>query len=439
MKKAAAILFVLASLINLSNSQPTWTDISIPNLQTIPLNSVSTISGSIVWAAGFNRTVVFTSNGGVNWVNRGGTIPGNPDIYVIAAIDANTAFIGANVIAPATAYIYQTTNGGVNWIPRFVQPGGFINDIKIVNPNFYFAYGNPVGGKWTLLRSLNAGLFWDTTGLLLPGQSNHQGDWNGMAFYPTLSGGTLFWFATNLGGVFHSANSGSTWTFQTVPGAQITYSISFSDANTGFCSGDNNMYSTTNGGVTWVIAPNLPGTGPCYTIANSAGRFWYARGNTIYYSVNSQPFVPQHVFGGQTGYRHMSFVYSPFSNIESTVGGWAITGEMVISNYTDNSIGVVQIGTEVPAKYSLSQNFPNPFNPSTKIRFTIPNTGSETPYVRLIVYDILGREASTIVNSNLRPGDYEADWDASNYPSGIYFYTLSSSKFTSTKKMIVLK
>ena len=59
--------------------------------------------------------------------------------------------------------------------------------------------------------------------------------------------------------------------------------------------------------------------------------------------------------------------------------------------------------------------------------------------VQLVVYDALGKEITILVNKNLQPGSYEADWDASNYPSGVYFYTLKAGNFTESKKMILLK
>ena len=90
-----------------------------------------------------------------------------------------------------------------------------------------------------------------------------------------------------------------------------------------------------------------------------------------------------------------------------------------------------------PKHFSLHQNYPNPVNPSTKIRFEIPGGGNEV--VHLKVFDILGREVRMLVNENFKPGIYEADFNAADLPSGVYFYTLSSGKFVDTKKMILVK
>jgi hypothetical protein len=101
-----------------------------------------------------------------------------------------------------------------------------------------------------------------------------------------------------------------------------------------------------------------------------------------------------------------------------------------VDNITSTDLSEV-----VPTEFLLHQNYPNPFNPSTKIEFKIPEAG----LVNLKVYDILGREVITLLNEEMQPGNYKVDFDASTLASGIYFYTLNSREFISTKKMILLK
>jgi hypothetical protein len=98
-------------------------------------------------------------------------------------------------------------------------------------------------------------------------------------------------------------------------------------------------------------------------------------------------------------------------------------------------IGIVHNGGEIPREYMLGQNYPNPFNPKTHFEFKISNSG----FVNITVYDLLGREIAMIVNENLSAGTYTAEWDGSNHPSGIYFYRLQSGEYTETKKMIFIK
>ena len=104
-------------------------------------------------------------------------------------------------------------------------------------------------------------------------------------------------------------------------------------------------------------------------------------------------------------------------------------------------IGIEPISSEIPQRYELLQNYPNPFNPMTKLRFSIPLSRgvAEGRGVLLKVYNSIGQEISTLVNEHLKPGIYEIEWDASNLPSGVYFYSLITSEFTQTKKMVVIK
>ncbi|MCX6159651.1 MAG: T9SS type A sorting domain-containing protein [Ignavibacteriae bacterium] len=98
-------------------------------------------------------------------------------------------------------------------------------------------------------------------------------------------------------------------------------------------------------------------------------------------------------------------------------------------------INISLIGTEIPSAYSLSQNYPNPFNPTTKIKFDVMRNGN----VKIMVYDIMGREVQTLVNESLKPGTYEASLDGSKLNSGVYFYKLITDGFTETKKMLLIK
>jgi len=107
-----------------------------------------------------------------------------------------------------------------------------------------------------------------------------------------------------------------------------------------------------------------------------------------------------------------------------------------------HTVGIKVVSSSVPGDFKLFQNYPNPFNPNTKINFSIPENGKsrmENSIVVMKVYDILGREIVTLVNEKLKPGFYEIQFSINQLPSGIYFYRLSSSEFTDTKKLVLLK
>lgn len=104
------------------------------------------------------------------------------------------------------------------------------------------------------------------------------------------------------------------------------------------------------------------------------------------------------------------------------------------------TVGVNSNSNIVPDKYVLHQNHPNPFNPTTKIHYYIPfeNNGI-LPIVLLKIYDVLGNEVATLVNKKQSPGSYSVQWDATKFPSGTYFYKLSSPAFEKVMKMVLTK
>lgn len=106
-----------------------------------------------------------------------------------------------------------------------------------------------------------------------------------------------------------------------------------------------------------------------------------------------------------------------------------------------NLVGIGNNSNVVPEGFKLEQNFPNPFNPSTSINYYVP----ELSKVTLTVYDALGKEINTLVNTNQLPGNYSINWNGKdsrgyNLPSGAYLYRLTAGEnFTETKRMIMLK
>ena len=139
----------------------------------------------------------------------------------------------------------------------------------------------------------------------------------------------------------------------------------------------------------------------------------------------------------------------PSNNNESYNGCWGVymlpSGKIIAS---DRQTGLYVLKTNfpltgvsnevsniVPENYTLEQNFPNPFNPSTNLEFGIPELG----YVSLKVYNASGKEVSTLVNEVKQPGNYSVKFNGANLTSGIYFYTIKAGEFSSTKKMLLIK
>ncbi|MCG3120070.1 MAG: hypothetical protein ALAOOOJD_02671 [bacterium] len=98
--------------------------------------------------------------------------------------------------------------------------------------------------------------------------------------------------------------------------------------------------------------------------------------------------------------------------------------------------GVASSKSETVARdFQLAQNYPNPFNPSTSIAFSLGKAGA----VKLQVFNALGQKVATLVNGKMPAGQHSVIWDASNVPSGIYFYRLEAGAFSQTRKMVLMK
>jgi hypothetical protein len=112
-------------------------------------------------------------------------------------------------------------------------------------------------------------------------------------------------------------------------------------------------------------------------------------------------------------------------------------------SYDELNVTDVQNESLIPSEFKLEQNYPNPFNPSTKIKYNIPSViasgTTQSQFVSLKVYDVLGNEVATLVNEEKPAGSYEVEFNAANLSSGIYFYKLQTGAFVETKKMILLK
>jgi len=126
---------------------------------------------------------------------------------------------------------------------------------------------------------------------------------------------------------------------------------------------------------------------------------------------------------------------SPDSTGNDTAITLAMNTAIVETARWQNITSVINISAEIPREYKLSQNYPNPFNPVTTINFDIVKAG----IVRLVVYDALGRVVEEILNENVQPGSYKANFNAGKLASGMYFYKLTTQDFNDVKRMVVLK
>ncbi|TVM01077.1 MAG: hypothetical protein CV087_11390 [Candidatus Brocadia sp. WS118] len=158
--------------------------------------------------------------------------------------------------------------------------------------------------------------------------------------------------------------------------------------------------------------------------------------STLYMYQGRTPTDPVAAIGNvQSGFVVASVFQDPryytgaFGPVIRAVIGWVQSNGGVITGVNNPNT------TSLPNEFSLSQNYPNPFNPATKIKYSIPKSG----LVTLKIYDILGKEVTTLINEVKNAGTYEAVFNGTNLSSGVYFYKLETTGFVDTKKMFLLK
>ncbi len=206
-------------------------------------------------------------------------------------------------------------------------------------------------------------------------------------------------------------------------------------------------YNTANGDSVWVRRYNGGGSGnlqidEAYSIAidslsntyitgrsiNNAGVFDFA--TLKYDSAGNQKWIARYLgIGKKVVVDNSLNVYVTGGNSE------AGTGSDYLTIKYSQPVGIINYSNEVPTSYKLYQNFPNPFNPTTIIYFSIPVRTN----VKMCIYDVLGKEVELLINEYLNSGNYDIKWDASGYTSGIYFYKITTESYTETRKMILIK
>jgi photosystem II stability/assembly factor-like uncharacterized protein len=393
---------------------------------TNSLLSVKSVSNLVGWAVG-GSAIRRTTNGGTTWIDCN-PAPGNitGEIHSIEATNADTAFCTSK--SPAGAFIYRTTNGGTNWTQVFTQNNGFVNAVHFTSSRHGYAVSNPVGGNWVVWYSVSCGAVWDTI-RTVPQNGNESG-WNNSLVFT----GNYAWFGTNNSRVYKAYNPVCVWIACPTAGLANSMSVHFNSNSLGLAGG-NSLVRTTDGGQTWQDLNSVPGSGNILGIDGNGNDFWFIRGSQIYMSTNCGD-------DWSLCYTASDTLYDiNFALVNGCPEGWAVgRNGIIIRMSSDSLIGIGNHNISTPSEYKLFQNYPNPFNPVTKIKFDLPSAGQGHAFdLQLIVYDVLGREIAVLLNKKLSSGTYDIEWDGSNYPSGVYFYTLKCSDFTASKKMLLIK
>jgi photosystem II stability/assembly factor-like uncharacterized protein len=387
------------------------------------LRTVSAVDDNIVWAGGASGVVIKTTNGGTNWQSVGGGALGTDQVNNIFGISATIALC---TTSPSSGtFVFRTSDGGTTWVQVFSQTGGFIDAIWMTSNTNGFMMGDPAGARWSLWKTSDGGVNWDSTGLYLP-QNGSEAGWNNSMMIL----GSNIWFNTNGARIYYSSNNGTNWIAQTTPSAATAFaSVWFNSPARGLASWNTTPLFSTNGGTSWASGTTPPGSGNIAGIIGGGFLFWIVRNTAmgIYKTTDygttwttdyTAPAVLWHIALSRTG-----------------AAGYAVGASGGVSKNPLLFTGVIPISGEVPSSFYLAQNYPNPFNPQTTINFSLPKSA----FVSLKVYDVLGNEVLNLVNENKTAGNYAVRVDGTKLSSGVYFYTLNAGDFTRTKKMIMIK
>jgi photosystem II stability/assembly factor-like uncharacterized protein len=294
--------------------------------------------------------------------------------------------------------VLQSVNGGLNWIAKSSDNLPELTDVKF----FDNQRGIVIGNNGTIITTSDGGESWN---IQVSGTAN-----NLKAIF--LLGQNIAYVVGDNGIILISSDGGNNWFAQTGGTTSNLNFITFTGKYTGWIAGNSGtVLFTSNGGSTWTAVES--GTTSNLTTINFA--------NTGYGWI-----------GGEKGTLlriKPSHSISINSDRIEDVDGSDISSNAYMSKSGES--------TElIPDEYVLYQNYPNPFNPVTTIEFTIPE---DVKAASLVIYNILGERIAELANSSFEPGRYKYQWDASGFTSGLYIYELKTDKFTSIKKMLLVK
>ena len=408
------------------------------------LLSVYFINQTTGFAGGVHGQILKTTDSGAGW--QANTV-----------IDTSAAFCSFSFVNPATGYaagrililgqtlvakplIVKTTDGGGTWNSQLDDSGYTLWSVDFINENTGYATGGLYAiGPNKLLTTADGGLTWQV------GSLTGTGYLQSISFQNVNTG----YIASLFGYIYKSTNSGLNWSIiNLLP--NYLFSVVFNSSDVGYATGGNVpdssglIYKTTDGGNNWEIkySDRLGFISSIMFVNTNTG---FALGQREYsFSPISARIVKTTDTGNNwyidTVFSNVGGLTSLFFTDENT--GYAVGSDGAIFKTTTggNPVGIANDPGEVPVAFALYQNYPNPFNPTTKINYDLPSDVN----VKLIVYDVLGKEVKTLINEKQNAGKHEAVFDALNYPSGVYYYKLetsssSGSGFIQTKKMVLIK
>lgn len=435
MKKIKLIIyFIILLSIKFISSQAGWNQqFSISNYEIWSIFFVNAQTGFCVGNDyGDNTCILKTTNIGSNWTVIFSQNSRN-DFFCLYFVDENTGYAaGGDIILQNSSLIYKTTNCGNNWISQSTNESTIFHGIQFINVNT----GIVAGSLGIIMKTTNGGNNW------IQKASNTSSDLRGL-FFPNSNSG----YAVGKNGtIIKTTDGGENW-LNLNSGVNYTlHGVYFTSVDVGTVTGNNTsanngiILKTINGGVNWINqSSSLSNFNTAYALCyinNDTGFVGVSghNGGNILYTFN----------GGLnwfTQFTPTNYLITDIFFINNSTGfacgtsGLLGTNGFILKTTNSGLTFVNNFYHKPPSKYVLRGNYPNPFNPSTKIKFEVP----EKSNVQITVYNAEGKEITTIIDEQLKPGTYETEWDGSAFASGIYFYRLNAGDYLETKKMILLK
>jgi photosystem II stability/assembly factor-like uncharacterized protein len=380
------------------------------------ITAITTLPSGEVFAGSRNSYIYRSTNSGTSWEIMNTSLSS----YQINCMCVDSLH---NIYAGTQNGYYRSTNSGINW--------SFVNSVfnnKEVYRMLCSKNGTLFASTWygPVYKSLDNGANW--VSVLNISEAN-------IAVSPL---GILFACSENDADLYKSVDNGNNWQLIShwAPFYIISSMIGCPNGNV-FLGTINGTYMSTNLGDNWIVIPVLDETN-LFAVNKYGHMYAYDQyRKSIYRSTNNGlPGTWTDFTSGLPANIIYGISIDRYDYLYAGTYGRGVYRTSVTTGSIINEIS--------PFSFYLSQNYPNPFNPDTKIKFDVPASnltlsGAKGLNVKLKIYDILGREIATLVNDKLSPGTYEVEWDASCYPSGVYFYKLITADFTETRKMVLVK
>ena len=398
----------------------------IPSIVNSTLYDIDLLPNGTIVAAGFYGAVLKSVDKGYTWTSS----------YVsdknVCTTIRSIHFLNENIgyTTQRNRIVSKTTDGGATWkqIMPDTSVNGYTNwDVQFIDENSGFVVG----------ENGNAGAFYKT--------ENGGESWslNRTSFGTLLK--ALCFFDKNNGVVVgegsvvsYTSNGGTDWTAATLnnmPSGKYDFEkVEFINNSFGIAAGEQ-LIKTVDGGKTWEYVPVTDLSKKIKGIAIVNELIWYLAGDKYLLVTEDggatwRDVVDLNIVTARQTYDVM---------VDRKGYTWLACGASEIYKGVP-TVDVKLVDNNLPNKFMLQANYPNPFNPSTKIKYSIPlDVNSEASIVTLKVYNLLGEEVATLVNKAQQSGTYEVEFNASELTSGVYIYSLQNAGFSQSRKMLLIK